>query len=143
MKYGAAIFATDYSVSPGRFAEMAEERGYESVFFPEHTHIPARRDTPYPGGDDLPEQYWHTHDLFVALTAAAAATNHVKIGSGICLVTERDPIVTAKEVARVDVLSGGRFIFGGGAGWNLAALRSHGTDPASRFRRKPDRVDAP
>src|SRR5438067_12616956 len=108
MKYGAAIFATDYSVSPGRFAEMAEERGYESVFFPEHTHIPASRDTPYAGGDDLPEQYWHTHDLFVALTAAAAATKHVKIGRGICLVTERDTIVTAQEVARVAVHSVGR-----------------------------------
>jgi probable F420-dependent oxidoreductase len=142
MKYGAAIFATDYSVSPGRFAAMAEERGYESVFFPEHTHIPASRDTPYPGGEDLPEMYWHTHDLFVALTAAAAATERVKIGSGICLVTERDPIVTAKEVASVDVLSGGRMIFGVGAGWNLEELRNHGTDPDRRFRLMRERVEA-
>jgi probable F420-dependent oxidoreductase len=142
MKYGAAIFATDNSVSPGRFAEMAEERGYESVFFPEHTHIPVSRDTPYPGGGDLPEMYWRTHDLFVSLAAAAAATERVKIGSGICLVTERDPIVTAKEVASVDQLSGGRFIFGIGAGWNLEEMRNHGTDPSSRFRLMRERVEA-
>jgi probable F420-dependent oxidoreductase len=142
MKYGAAIFATDYSVDPGRFAQMAEERGYESVFFPEHTHIPVSRDTPYPGGGDLPEAYWHTHDLFVSLAAAAAATERVKIGSGICLITERDPIVTAKEVASVDVLSGGRMIFGVGAGWNLEELRNHGTDPDRRFRLMRERVEA-
>src|SRR3954462_678590 len=142
MRYGAAVFATDYSVSPGRFAEMAEERGYESVFFPEHTHIPASRDTPYPGGADLPEQYWHTHDLFVALPAAAAATKHVKIGSGICLVTERDPIVTAKEVASVDVLSGGRLDFGVGAGWNREEMANHGTDPRTRMRLLRERIEA-
>jgi probable F420-dependent oxidoreductase len=142
VKYGAAIFATDQSVSPGRFAEMAEERGYESVFFPEHTHIPVSRDTPYPGGGDLPEMYWRTHDLFVSLAAAAAATERVKIGSGICLVTERDPIVTAKEVASVDQLSNGRMIFGIGAGWNLEEMRNHGTDPSSRFRLMRERVEA-
>jgi len=140
--YGVAIFATDYAVDPGRFAAIAEERGYESVFFPEHTHIPVSRDTPYPGGGELPETYWHTHDLFVALTAAAAATERVKIGAGICLVTERDPIVTAKEVASVDVLSGGRLIFGVGAGWNLEEMRDHGTDPATRFRLMRERVEA-
>jgi probable F420-dependent oxidoreductase len=140
--YGVAIFATDYAVDPGRFAAIAEERGYESVFFPEHTHIPVSRATPYPGGGDLPEPYSHTHDLFVALTAAAAATEQIKIGSGICLVTERDPIVTAKEVASVDALSGGRLIFGVGAGWNLEELRHHGTDPDSRFRLMRERVEA-
>jgi probable F420-dependent oxidoreductase len=140
--YGVAIFATDYAVDPGRFAAIAEERGYESVFFPEHTHIPVSRATPYPGGGDLPEPYSHTHDLFVALTAAAAATERIKIGSGICLVTERDPIVTAKEVASVDALSGGRLIFGVGAGWNLEELRHHGTDPDSRFRLMRERVEA-
>jgi probable F420-dependent oxidoreductase len=140
--YGIAIFATDYAVDPGRFAAIAEERGYESVFFPEHTHIPVSRATPYPGGGDLPEPYSHTHDLFVALTAAAAATERIKIGSGICLVTERDPIVTAKEVASVDALSGGRLIFGVGAGWNLEELRHHGTDPDSRFRLMRERVEA-
>jgi probable F420-dependent oxidoreductase len=121
---------------------MAEERGYESVFFPEHTHIPVSRDTPYPGGGDLPEMYWRTHDLFISLAAAAAATERVKIGSGICLVTERDPIVTAKEVASVDQLSNGRMIFGIGAGWNLEEMRNHGTDPSSRFRLMRERVEA-
>jgi probable F420-dependent oxidoreductase len=140
--YGIAIFATDYAVDPGRFAAIAEERGYESVFFPEHTHIPVSRATPYPGGGDLPEPYSHTHDLFVALTAAAAATERIRVGSGICLVTERDPIVTAKEVASVDALSGGRLIFGVGAGWNLEELRHHGTDPDSRFRLMRERVEA-
>jgi probable F420-dependent oxidoreductase len=140
--YGVAIFATDYAVDPGRFAAIAEERGYESVFFPEHTHIPVSRATPYPGGGDLPEPYSHTHDLFVALTAAAAATERIRVGSGICLVTERDPIVTAKEVASVDALSGGRLIFGVGAGWNLEELRHHGTDPDSRFRLMRERVEA-
>jgi probable F420-dependent oxidoreductase len=112
------------------------------VFFPEHTHIPVSRATPYPGGGDLPEPYSHTHDLFVALTAAAAATERIRVGSGICLVTERDPIVTAKEVASVDALSGGRLIFGVGAGWNLEELRHHGTDPDSRFRLMRERVEA-
>jgi probable F420-dependent oxidoreductase len=142
VNYGAAIFATDYSVDPGTFARIAEQRGYESVFFPEHTHIPTSRATPYAGGDELPEQYWHTHDLFVALTAAAVTTERVKIGSGICLITERDPIVTAKEVASVDVLSGGRVIFGVGAGWNLEELRHHGTDPKKRFGVMRERVEA-
>jgi probable F420-dependent oxidoreductase len=140
--YGVAVFATDYAVDPGRFAAIAEERGYESVFFPEHTHIPVSRDSPYPGGGELPETYSHTHDLFVALTAAAAATERVKIGAGICLVIERDPIVTAKEVASVDVISGGRLIFGIGAGWNLEEMGNHGTDPATRFRLMRERVEA-
>jgi probable F420-dependent oxidoreductase len=140
--YGVALFATDYSVDPGSFARSAEERGFESVFFPEHTHIPVSRDTAYPAGGDLPEQYWHTHDLFVALTAAACATERVKIGSGICLVIERDPITTAKEVASVDVLSGGRFIFGVGAGWNREEMQNHGTNPDKRFRVMRERVEA-
>jgi probable F420-dependent oxidoreductase len=142
MLYGAAIFPTDTSVDPGTFARMAEERGYESVFFPEHTHIPLSRETPYPGGGDLPEPYKRTHDLFVALTAAAAATERVKIGSGICLVTQRDPIITAKEVASVDLLSGGRMIFGVGAGWNLDEIRNNGTDPSTRFALMRERVEA-
>jgi probable F420-dependent oxidoreductase len=140
--YGLAIFATDYSVDPATFARIAEERGFESVFFPEHTHIPVSRDTPYPSGGELPQQYWRTHDLFVALAAAAAATERVKIGSGICLVVERDPIITAKEVASVDQLSGGRFIFGIGAGWNREEMRNHGTDPSKRFRIMRERVAA-
>jgi probable F420-dependent oxidoreductase len=129
-------------VDPGTFARMAEERGYESVFFPEHTHIPLSRETPYPSGGELPEPYKRTHDLFVALTAAAAATERVKIGSGICLVIQRDPIVTAKEVASVDLLSGGRLIFGVGAGWNVDEIRNHGTDPSKRFAIMRERVAA-
>ena len=136
------MFATDYAVDPVTFARSAEQRGFESVFFPEHTHIPASRETPYPGGGDLPQEYWHTHDLFVTLGAVAAATDRIKIGSGICLVIERDPIVTAKEVATVDQLSGGRFVFGIGAGWNREEMRNHGTDPAKRFRVMRERVEA-
>jgi probable F420-dependent oxidoreductase len=139
--YGVAIFSTDYSVDPGSFARIAEERGFESVFFPEHTHIPVSRDTPYPGGE-LPKQYWHLHDLFVALTAAALSTSRVKIGAGVCLIIERDPIVTANEVASVDVLSGGRLIFGVGAGWNVEEMRNHGTDPSTRFGLMRERVKA-
>ena len=130
MKFGLAIFATDYAPDPAEVARMAEERGFESLFFPEHTHIPVSRETPYPAGGDLPEEYWHTYDPFAACTAAAAAaTERLRVGTGICLVVERDPIITAKEVASVDRLSGGRFLFGVGAGWNVEEMRNHGTDP--------------
>ena len=107
---------------------MAEERGFECLLFPEHTHIPASRESSWPGGEELPSYYARTYDPFVALTAAAAATDRLLIGTGICLVIERDPIITAKEVASVDVLSGGRFLFGVGAGWNVEEMRNHGTD---------------
>jgi probable F420-dependent oxidoreductase len=140
--YGVAMFTTDYTVDPGTFARSAEERGFDSVYFPEHTHIPVKRDSPWPGGGDLPKEYWHLHDLFVALTAAAAATKTIKIGSGICLIIERDPITTANEVASVDHLSGGRLIFGIGAGWNREEMANHGTDPAKRFRVMRERVEA-
>jgi probable F420-dependent oxidoreductase len=112
------------------------------VFFAEHTHIPSSRESPYPGGGELPRKYYHCHDLFVALTAAAAATSRLRIGSGICLVTERDPIITAKEVASLDRLSGGRFEFGVGAGWNREEMRNHGTDPRTRMRLMRERVEA-
>lgn len=118
-----------------------EERGQDALFFAEHTHIPASRESAYPGGD-LPRKYWHTYDLFVALTAAAAATSRLRVGSGICLVTQRDPIVTAKEVASIDHLSGGRFEFGIGAGWNREEMTNHGTDPRTRMRLMGDRVRA-
>ena len=127
MKLGVSIFATDYAMRPDEFARACEERGFESVWYPEHTHIPTSRRTPYPLGGDLPKEYWHIHDLFVALTAAAAATKTIKIGSGICLVIERDPIVLAKEVASVDQLSNGRLIFGIGGGWNAEEMENHGT----------------
>jgi probable F420-dependent oxidoreductase len=119
-----------------------EERGHESLFFAEHTHIPATRETPWPGGEQLPRRYIHTYDLFVALTAAAEATSSLRIGSGICLVVERDPITLAKEVASVDHLSGGRFEFGIGAGWNREEMRNHGTDPRTRMRLMAERVEA-
>jgi probable F420-dependent oxidoreductase len=123
-------------------ARLIEEHGFESLFFAEHTHIPASRESPWPGGAELPRKYWHCHDLFVALSAAAAATTRLRIGSGICLVTERDPIVTAKETASLDHLSGGRFEFGVGAGWNREELRNHGTDPRTRMRLLRERVEA-
>jgi probable F420-dependent oxidoreductase len=127
---------------PGEVARRVEERGQDAIFFAEHTHIPASRETTYPGGGQLPRKYWHTYDLFVALTAAAAATSRLRVGSGICLVTERDPIVTAKEVASIDHLSGGRFEFGVGAGWNREEMANHGTDPRTRMRLMSDRVRA-
>jgi probable F420-dependent oxidoreductase len=140
--FGVGYFATHDGVSPGAFARLVEERGQESVFFPEHTHIPASRETAYPAGGELPRKYSHTYDLFVALTAAAAATSRLRVASGICLVTERDPIVTAKEVASVDALSGGRMEFGVGAGWNREEMRNHGTDPRTRMALMAERVEA-
>jgi probable F420-dependent oxidoreductase len=142
MLFGVAVFPTDYAVDPGALARMVEERGFESLFFPEHTHIPADRTTPYPPGGELPRQYSHTYDPFVALTAAAAATESLLLATGICLVIERDPIITAKEVASLDRLSGGRFLFGVGAGWNLEEMENHGTDPHRRFSLMRERVEA-
>ena len=142
MRYGIAMFPTDYAVEPGALARMVEERGFESLFFPEHTHIPVDRTTPYPGGGELPPEYSHTYDPFVALTAAAAATESLLLATGICLVIERDPIITAKEVASLDRLSGGRFLFGVGAGWNREEMENHGTDPHRRFSLMRERVEA-
>jgi probable F420-dependent oxidoreductase len=142
MEFGIAYFPTHDAVRPGVIARLAEERGQESLFFAEHTHIPASRESPYPGGGELPHKYSHCYDLFVALTAAAEATSTLRIGSGICLVTERDPIVTAKEVASIDHMSGGRFEFGVGAGWNREEMSNHGTDPRTRMRLMHERVDA-
>jgi probable F420-dependent oxidoreductase len=140
--FGVGYFPTDDGVSPGALAALVEQRGHESLFFPEHTHIPASRATPYPAGGELPRKYFHTYDLFVALTAAAAATSRLRIGSGICLVIERDPITTAKEVASVDRLSGGRLEFGVGAGWNREEMANHGTDPRVRMAIMAERVEA-
>jgi probable F420-dependent oxidoreductase len=140
--FGIGYFPTHDGVSPGALARLVEERGHESLFFPEHTHIPASRATPYPAGGELPSKYFHSYDLFVALTAAAAATSRLRIGSGICLVIERDPIITAKEVASIDHLSGGRFEFGVGAGWNREEMENHGTDPRVRMAIMAERVEA-
>ena len=134
MHLGAIIFATDYAIQPDELARELEQRGFESLWLPEHTHIPASRRTPYPGGGDLPKEYWHTYDPFVALTAAAMATKRLRVATGICLVIERDPITTAKEVASLDRLSGGRFIFGIGGGWNAEEMENHGTVYQQRWR---------
>jgi probable F420-dependent oxidoreductase len=142
MDIGLAQFSTDYTIHPARLARLAEERGFESLFFTEHTHIPVSRETPYPGGGELPPEYSHSRDLFVALATAAAVTERIKLGSGVCLVIERDPIVTAKEVASLDSLSGGRFLFGVGAGWNREEMRNHGTDPRHRFAIMRERIEA-
>jgi alkanesulfonate monooxygenase SsuD/methylene tetrahydromethanopterin reductase-like flavin-dependent oxidoreductase (luciferase family) len=131
MKLGLLMFATDYAIRPHELARACEERGFESVWFPEHTHIPASRRSPWPLGGELPRDYWHTYDLFVSLMAAAAATKTIKVGSGICLVIERDPIVLAKEAASVDQLSNG-VCFSASAGvgmrrrWKIMARRFNG-----------------
>jgi len=142
VEFGVAIFHTEAVQDPGELAQMAEERGFQCLLFPEHTHIPASRETPYPAGGELPPEYSRTYDPFVALATAAAATERILIGTGICLVIERDPIITAKEVASLDQLSGGRFLFGVGAGWNAEEMRNHGTDPARRFGIMRERIEA-
>jgi len=142
MDFGVSYFPTDESIEPAALARLAEERGFESVFVTEHTHIPASRETPYPAGGELPREYSRIYDPFVALTTMADATERIRIGTAICLLIERDPISTAKEVASLDRLSRGRFLFGVGAGWNLEEMRNHGTDPANRFRILRERVEA-
>src|SRR5690242_17769141 len=142
MDFGVGYFPTHDGMRPGEIARRVEERGQTALYFAEHTHIPASRETPWGGGRDLPRKYWHTYDLFVALTAAAEATTRLRVGSGVCLVVERDPITTAKEVASVDHLSGGRFEFGVGAGWNRPEIANHGVDPRTRFRVMQERVQA-
>ncbi len=142
MDFGIVMFATDYAIRPDELARAVEERGFESLWFPEHTHIPASRKSPWPGGAELPKDYWHTHDLFVALAMAAGATRKLKVGSGICLVVERDPIILAKEVATLDVLSDGRFLFGIGGGWNAEEMANHGTDFKRRWQLLRERVEA-
>jgi probable F420-dependent oxidoreductase len=140
MKFGIVMFPTDYSIGPVELARAVEERGFESLLFPEHTHIPTSRRTPWPGGAELPRDYSHTLDPFVALSAAAAVTENLRIGTGICLVIERDPISLAKEVASLDLLSGGRVLFGIGAGWNREEMENHGTDPDQRWKLLRERV---
>jgi probable F420-dependent oxidoreductase len=142
MIFGLTIFPTDYGIDPAQLGRAAEDAGFEALLFAEHTHIPVSRDTPRPGGGDLPRRYWHTIDPFVALAAVAAVTERLRLGTGICLVVERDPIITAKEVASVDLLSGGRFEFGVGAGWNREEMRHHGTDPDRRFSLMRERIEA-
>ncbi|GAA0804471.1 LLM class F420-dependent oxidoreductase [Spirilliplanes yamanashiensis] len=142
MQFGVGYFPTHDGVRPGELAARVEERCQDALFFAEHTHIPASRESPWTGGPELPRRYYHCYDLFVALTAAAEATRRLRVGSGVCLVVERDPIVTAKAVASVDHLSGGRLEFGVGAGWNREEMRNHGTDPRTRMALLRDRVRA-
>ncbi len=133
MKLGITMFATDRSIGPLELARAAEERGFYSFYIPEHTHIPSSRETPPPTGEEkLPEEYSRTLDPFVALSAAAAVTTHLVLGTGICLVAQRDPIVTAKEVATLDLVSGGRFVFGIGFGWNREEMADHGVEYRNR-----------
>lgn len=142
MHVGAHIFFTDYSIQPQELGPELEARGFESLWLPEHSHIPLPRVSSWPGGGELPKKYYDVMDPFVALGALAASTKTLKLGTGICLVIQRDPIQTAKEVATIDRLSGGRFLFGVGAGWNEEEMADHGTVPKTRFRLMRERVEA-
>ncbi len=136
------MFPTDEAISPVELAKAAEERGFESLWFPEHTHIPSSRISPWPGGPELPREYKRTYDPFVALSMAAAVTSTIKLATGVCLVIERDPITTAKSVASLDHLSNGRVLFGVGGGWNLEEMSNHGTDPSTRWKLLRERLEA-
>ncbi|MCY3571969.1 MAG: LLM class F420-dependent oxidoreductase [Chloroflexi bacterium] len=132
--FGVSMFPTDYAIQPPELGREVEARGFESLWFPEHTHIPTSRISPWPGGGDLPQEYWHTHDPFVSLMAAAAATETIKVGTGILLVPEHDVIVSAKSAASLDMISGGRLILGIGAGWNAEELENHGWNFKDRWK---------
>ena len=142
MKIGAAMFFTDYSMSPGELAVALEERGFDSLWAPEHSHIPLARSASYPGGGALPREYYEVMDPFITLTAAAAATKKLLVGTGICLVVQRDPIQTAKLVASIDQVSGGRFLFGVGDGWNADEMANHGTAFKTRHKLTRERIEA-
>ena len=133
MEFGAAIFFTDYSISPAQLGVALEERGFDSLWAAEHSHIPVPRRTPPPSGGELEKRYYDVMDPFVTLTAAAAATKRLKVGTGVCLIIQRDTIQTAKLVASIDQVSGGRFLFGIGGGWNREEIEAHGTVFTSRM----------
>jgi probable F420-dependent oxidoreductase len=140
MRVGAFYFPADYGINMAELAKALEDRGFDSLFVPEHTHIPASRKSPFPGGGELPKRYSHTHDPFVALSFAAAATKKLKLGTGILLVPQHEPIVTAKAIASLDQLSGGRFIFGIGGGWNVEEMENHGAKYQTRFKQMREHV---
>jgi len=140
--FGACFFPTSYAISPTELAAALEERGFESIWLAEHSHIPASRTSAWPGGAELPQMYYDTLDPFVTLGAMASVTTTLRLGTGIALVAQRDPIHTAKQVASLDVLSDGRALFGIGAGWNFEEMSDHGTDPARRFGLMRERVEA-
>src|SRR5579864_1034272 len=142
MQVGAAMFFTDYSMSAPELAKALEARGFESMWAPEHSHIPTSRRSPFQGGGDLPKQYYDVMDPFVTLSAAAAVTKTIRLGTGVCLVIQRDTIQTAKLVASLDRVSQGRFLFGVGGGWNADEMENHGTDPKSRFKLMRERIEA-
>jgi probable F420-dependent oxidoreductase len=142
MHFGAAMFFTDYSMAAGDLGRALEQRGFESLWAPEHSHIPVSRASPFPNGGDLPKQYYDVMDPFVTLTAAAAATQTLKVGTGVCLVQQRDPIQTAKLVASIDQVSAGRFLFGVGSGWNAEEMADHGTAFKSRHKVARERIEA-
>jgi len=142
MHIGASMFFTSYSMAPDALARALEERGFESVWAPEHSHIPTSRISPWGGGDVLPRRYYDVMDPFVTLTAAAGATETLKLGTGVCLVIQRDPIQTAKLVASIDQISKGRFLFGVGAGWNAEEMADHGTAFKTRHKLMRERIEA-
>ena len=138
--FGISMFPTDYAIQPARLAREVEDRGFDSLFFPEHTHIPSSRRTPFPGGGELPQQYWRSHDPFVALAACAASTERIRLGTAVCLLIERDPITTAKAIASLDVISNGRAVIGIGAGWNREEMENHGADFKNRWAMLREKV---
>ena len=140
MRVGVFYFPTDYGIDIAELARALEERGFDSLFVPEHTHIPASRKSPFPGGGELPKRYSHTHDPFVALSFAAATTKTLTIGTGILLVPQHEPLVTAKAIASLDQLSGGRFVFGIGGGWNVEEMENHGAQYKTRFKMLREKV---
>src|SRR5450755_1395727 len=142
MRIGGAMFFTDYSMSPTELARALEDRGFDSLWVPEHSHIPLTRKSPFPSGGGLPKKYYDVMDPFVVLGAAAAVTTTPLDGTGICLIAQRDPIQTAKQVASIDQVSGGRFLFGVGNGWNEDEMANHGTAFASRHRLARERIEA-
>ncbi|MGZ5903851.1 MAG: LLM class flavin-dependent oxidoreductase, partial [Reyranella sp.] len=142
MKIGAVMFFTTDSMQPAALGRALEERGFESLWVPEHTHIPSTRKTPYPAGGPLIRPYYDIMDPFLALNTAATVTTRLKIGTGIALLTQRDPIVTAKVVSSIDQLSNGRFLFGVGNGWNQDEIENHGTVFASRHKLARERIEA-
>jgi len=142
MQFGASMFFTDYAMSAPALAVALEQRGFDIVWAPEHSHIPLSRKTPFIMGGDLPKRYYDVMDPFVTLTAAAMATRSLKLGTGVCLIAQRDPIQTAKLVASIDQVSGGRFVFGIGNGWNQDEMENHGTDFRTRHKRARENVEA-
>jgi probable F420-dependent oxidoreductase len=142
VKFGIATFITDQGIRPAPLGRALEERLFDSLFIAEHSHVPVDRQSPYPGGGELPQIYYRTLDPFVALSAIAAVTERLLLATGIALIPQRDPIMTAKEVASLDLVSDGRAVFGVGVGWNREEMRNHGADPTTRGRLTDERLRA-